>query len=275
MFDVGDTYPAAVEIRDKPEADGGVLINATTIALTITLPDGTTAAPGITNPPASTGKYTYDYVTTQSGRHVARWVATGPAAAFTEAFDVRPAQSKSLLSLADAKAQLNMSKTVSDEELRLFLEAVTDTIEQIVGPVVRRTTSETRTVCGRALALDSVPVISLTSVTAVTSDSPAVAVADLAVDKDTGIVRRSDGGWLGSGVYDITYTVGRAEVPASIALAARLLTQHMWATQRGATAVSGLGGDEASPPSPGYGLDVVPNRVRTLLAPYALPPAVC
>ena len=96
MPDLGDTLPFSSKLYDKPVEDGGVLVNATTAALTITLPDGT-AAPGITvtNPPATTGVYQYDYVTTTvPGPFKGRWLftmATGKTTAYVEAFDVRPA----------------------------------------------------------------------------------------------------------------------------------------------------------------------------------------
>jgi hypothetical protein len=70
VFDLSDSVPLAVDIKDS----AGALTNATTITLTLTLPDGTTTAPSVTNPPSVTGQYRVTYVPVQEGRHVVRWV---------------------------------------------------------------------------------------------------------------------------------------------------------------------------------------------------------
>ncbi len=101
----GGRRTLSILIRDA----AGQPANAGAVTLTITLPDGTTVTPG---PIASTtpGVYDYDYVTVQAGRHGVRWVATGAnAAAFTDAFDVQPADGSPWISLADVKDHLKRS----------------------------------------------------------------------------------------------------------------------------------------------------------------------
>ena len=70
-YDLGDVATLAVQIKDST----GTLANAGALAATITLPDGTTTTPTVSNP--STGNYQISYITTQLGRHGIRWVATG------------------------------------------------------------------------------------------------------------------------------------------------------------------------------------------------------
>jgi hypothetical protein len=66
-------------------------------------------------------------------------------------------------------------------------------------------------------------------------------------------------------------------VPPTINLAARILLQHLWRTQYGASRVGPSigGGDDyaVTEPVPGFGY-AVPNRVLQLLQPYKTPPAV-
>lgn len=163
MYDLGDTVRLTADCRDA----AGTLTNATTVALTITLPDGTTTAPSVTNPPAQTGKYLVDYVTTQSGRHTARWLFTTPTAAFTDAFDVAPATTGEIIGLAEAKEHLKISAndTTYDERLRGLIASVTGVVEDIVGPVVRRTVTEVHGGGRTTIWLNEPPVISIASVT--------------------------------------------------------------------------------------------------------------
>src|SRR5438445_9125878 len=160
-MDVGDLYRCSFSLYSP----GGSLVNATTMTLTITLPDGTTT---VITPvaPISTGLYQYDYPTVQSGRHVARWVGTGTnPGAYVDVFDVISASPGYIMSLADAKEQLNITGTASDEELRVFLESATDVVERIRGQaMVRRTVTEEHEVRSGQLVLSLPPVVSLTSV---------------------------------------------------------------------------------------------------------------
>ncbi len=147
-YDLGDTVRLIGECRGPD----GALVTAATAALTITLPDGTTTRPPV---PAAdpVGVYTVDYVPEQAGRHLVRWQWTGPAAAYTDAVDVRPADVPLILSLADARDHLRVSGTSQDENIRAWLEATTRCVEAIVGPVVRRTVVEDHDVSGWTLML--------------------------------------------------------------------------------------------------------------------------
>ena len=65
------------------------------------------------------------------------------------------------------------------------------------------------------------------------------------------------------GTWTLVYTAGWAELPAPIRTAVLELVNHLWRPQRG-TATRPV--DDS--PAPGY---LIPNRVRELLDPYALP----
>lgn len=260
-YDLGDSVRLTAECRDA----GGSLADASAVTLTVTLPDGTTATPTVAVP-TETGLYAHDYATAQAGRHSVRWVFTDPATAHTDVFDVRPAVPPLILSLTDAKAHLNITSTTNDDELRAWIESVTDLVEQYTGITVRQTFTETYDVPrlgARALVLRRSPVLSLTAV----SDS---GTDDVELDADNGIIRRPSARF--SGLTTVTYVAGRTVIPASITAAAKVILQHLWRTQRG----SGRGpvrGDDESSTIPGFGYSI-PNRALQLMEPHRLPPGV-
>lgn len=182
-----------------------------------------------------------------------------------------------LLTLAEAKAQLNLASDTDDAELQAYIEAVTPVIEDYVGPVEPREVIERHDAGSgrRVLVLRTTPVLSLTSVEPLLDGGVSYSVGGLVFDPDTGEVRRGDGGCF-RGLLLITLQAGRADISPTINLAARMLVQHLWRTQRASRggALAGGGNDySVGDPIPGLGY-AVPNRVLELLQPYRLPPGV-
>ncbi len=269
-FDLADVVPLTVTIRDADgaPADGG------SVVLTIELPDGTAATPTVNH--AGVGQYQVDYVPTMAGRHLARWVCTGlNASGYTDTFDVRPASPPYLVSLADAKKQLNMTTTTDDEELREIIEAATAAVERHLDKVVvRRTVVERRNLGNPAtsslpgvlqqIALAARPVISITSVVSAdgaTSWNP----ANMRVT-DAGVVEVLSGS-LVWGPVDWTLVAGMQVIPANYTKAAAIILQHLWDTQRGSQG----GAHPAGLDTPGAGFTSfgysIPNRALELLGP--------
>lgn len=262
-FDLGDVVPLTVAITNASSAP----TNATTVTLTITLPDGTTTSPSITNPPATTGTYLYDYLTTMPGRHSARWTSSGPAAAHADEFDVRPANPGYVISLADAKQQLNMTTTANDEELRFYIEATTAIVEQLRGETIAfRTFTEEREIRTGRFPLAHTPVVSLTS----------VATVDGFITWDVSRLHVSPAGvvapnpYVNTGLLDLkgwikaVYTAGYQIVPANVGLAARIIIQHLWQTQRPERGSGNRNSALGESVVPGMGF-AVPNRALELL----------
>lgn len=269
MIEVGDPLPDfAVEIRDA----AGALAAPGALAVTLTLPDLSTTPITPANP--STGKYTGSYVTTQGGRHWARWVATGAnASAHSQMWDVEPADPGGFLSLADAKQHLNIpaTTTTQDDELRLYVSAVCDAVEGLIGPVGRRTVTETVYPSSGVLLLSTSPVVSLTSVTPYAS--VALSLGSFSTDVTAGIIRplySVPGLWASS--YTVVYVAGRAAIPPAVALAARIILAHLWETQRGPAGLP-LADPGEEPATFGLGF-AVPNRALELLAQYRRAPAI-
>ena len=266
MIDTGQVYEATLTIQDQGSAPA-------TATLVITLPDGTTVTPAVGTGAASGSDWliTYDYQTVQAGLHKAAWQTTSPGTAATDYFSVR--DFASILSLAEAKNHLVPSATAAaawtgdDDELRNFLQAVTEVVESKAGPCVRRTvTQRVADTCGGQLVLNQPPVISVTSVTSVWTGGPSWSGAQLVLDGDAGIVSVQLGGvpfyW---GPWDVVHVVGRAVVKERHIHGAKELLRHLWETQRGQLAAPVLGGGESFTASNGLAFSI-PNRVLEMLA---------
>lgn len=184
----------------------------------------------------------------------------------------------SLLTLEQAKAQLDITTDTSDVELQAYVDGVTAAIEAHVGPVENRDVVETHDLPAagaRVVVLRETPAVELLSVLPVLTGGTPYSVAALDLDPSTGTVRRLDGGRL-YGPARFTYTAGRGEVPPTLNLAGRIMVQHLWRTQYGSSGgmPSGAGDDASvSEPIAGWGY-AIPFRVLQLLEPYKRPPAV-
>lgn len=270
-FDLADVVPLTVDIKDS----SGTAANAGAVALTITLPDGTTTSPAVSNP--STGRYQVDYITVQAGRHGVRWVATGAnASAYTDAFDVAEASPPLIVSLRDAKQQLNLplTSTTHDEELRGFIAATTDAVEFLIGPVVVRSYTERVDGDRPMIVLSHTPVVSVTSITPVLTGGTTYLSSEVDVDADTGVVQLLTGGWFTGGPWGVTYKAGRSVIRGGVRLASLIIIQHMWRTQRGGqSTVRARSGDDYTEPIPGLGYSI-PNRAMELLQRFRRAPEV-
>lgn len=122
IYEIGDAIPLTWAITV-----GGVATNAT-VTLTITLPDGTTSSPSITN--GSTGNYSASYTPTLNGEHGFRWVATGAAtAAESGSFQV----GNGYTTLATLKASLGITDTTDDNALIDAIVAASRAIDAYTG----------------------------------------------------------------------------------------------------------------------------------------------
>jgi hypothetical protein len=255
----------------------GTLVDAGALVLTIQKPDVSQQTYG-TPAHDSTGKYHQDIPTTdliQNGHYQYKWVATGTGAGVSRGeFDVYDPFETTVLSLQDAKAQLNipLTNTTNDDEIMSYLDTIGQMIELFTGgPVYTRTITERvmATQGWTTLCLRKRPVVAITSITDIITGIP-MGLTDLDVDTNSGIVRRVLGWpfWSRGTNYIVVYTAGwGTSVPAAFNSAARIIIQHLWRTQRG-PAMRPLGGDEETV-MPGMSY-AIPNRAEQLLAPYAI-----
>lgn len=263
MLDLGSAYPAEFDVP----GGAGQPASAGTVTLTITLPDGSSVTPDVPDPPAVPGRYRASFVTTMPGRHTVRWVATDPPAAFTDVFDVAPAEIPSIVSLRDAKDFLSIRRddTSQDDELRRWLAGTTEVIERVLDQTIARRpfTQAGFNEHPRSLRLFRVPVLSLDALAADDGQRTWDTSRDVRVDRDTGIVRLVRGPHLRGGITASGYA-GCQVVPYHVQQGALVLLQHVWETQRGVGTIGGgvIGPEEAGDMKQMY---MLPRKVREWL----------
>ncbi|SEG44866.1 hypothetical protein SAMN04489712_105275 [Thermomonospora echinospora] len=146
-----------------------------------------------------------------------------------------------IISTTDAKAQLNMSDSTSDTELAGYVSAASRVVEKYVGAVIHRTVTDTFDGGRSQLLLSTLPVVSITSVT---DTGTALAADGYTVDLRAGVLTRLVGTSptpfeAGYQSVQVVYTAGQAADIAAVAadladyrLAALIIVQHLWETQR-------------------------------------------
>ncbi len=272
-YPTGQPVRLSTTVRDL----AGALVNATVLTLTIQKPDATQQSYS-TPTNDGTGLYHQDIPAAdlaQVGRYPYKWVATGTGAGVADsAFDMYDPFDPTVMSLTDAKAQLNITSTANDEELRFFMDATTRIIEGFVGPVGRRTYSETVYPVQYRFATRRRPLISVTSVVSQVPGGPTYDPTLLLIDGPTGVCRQASGIEF-IGPLTVVYVAGRIEVSANIEHAGRIILQQLWTTQRGGAVRPGMGGGvgdrnvlEQQLAAQGF---VIPPRAVELLSPDLQP----
>ena len=266
MIDLGDTVTLAATVQDA----SGANVNAATVAVTVTLPDGTSVPLEPSNPPATTGQYQIDYVPVQSGLHAVRWVTTGPARGHTDEFYVQGSAPTLIVSSDEVKKHLQITRTADDDKLRLYIDAASRKIETDpdcgVGPVVRRTYTQIMypAAAGSPLALERSNVLSLTS-GVVVRDGSTVDLTHLVADNGVLRPQYGYGGVLPIEPWTLTYVAGMLTVPGNVRLAVLELVRHLWdSSQRGTQNVR-AGDDDPGNNITGLGF-AIPYAVQGLLA---------
>jgi hypothetical protein len=233
---------------------------------TVTRPDATVTTATVTK--LSTGIYQGALTSTLAGRY--RGVFTGSGANSgdlprTFPVDVMPADPRFIIGLDDAKAALNTpaGARVNDDELRLYIAATTEIIEDIVGAVLSTTRTQTFD-GGRNAILLSERATSITSVT-VGGTTTTNYVANLS----SGVVYAGATGvdWFTDGKQNVTvaYTTGSSSIDPNVILAAREEVSFLYqlGQQGGRPSLGGSVPDMSWTPS-GF---AVPKRVIELCAP--------
>lgn len=261
-YEVGQTATVALKVYDSTGALADLGGGSPTC--TVTKPDGTTTTATVTK--NSTGYYQGDYATTVAGRHRFTFTGSGTnsgALPWSDVVDVWPSDPRLIISLADAKAALNVpaGTRVNDDELRLYIAATTPVIEDIVGSVLTGTKSETFDGGVRAILLAEVP----SAITSVTVDG--VATSQYVANLSSGIIfsGSSSTPWMfNQGIQNVTvtYTVGQQQIPPNVILAAREEVRFLYqiGQQGGRPSLGGTPTDMSWTPS-GF---AVPQRVIEL-----------
>ncbi len=184
-----------------------------------------------------------------------------------------------LVTLAEAKTYLRIKSSTDDAKLSDFLGDAVAAVADIIGPVTPTQYTEVVDNHGPLIVLARTPVQSVQSV----SIQPwlgGAAIDDTAAwqpNTETGVLRRLLVGgslpWYGQGsVFTITYTAGRAVVPAPVNRAILMQVADMWEAERGSMPMAG--GGDAPPPSYSGDVGFLAPEVMELLLPYLAPPGV-
>lgn len=276
MYDLGDSVAQQLTTRDA----AGALADPATVVCTITLPDASTATPVVAHP--STGVYTVSFPTTQAGRHLIRWVTTSPAQTQTDVFWVAPVDPGMIISLAEARAGLRLpaGTTLGDEDLRELIVAATPIMEDLCGPIVPRSCDEWHDGGGGTIALLNAPVTAISAVAESYGNfTRPLTQQDLSgssfdsygytVDLATGILTRRASGRVsafapGRRNVHVTYTAGRAFLPANLTKATRRLVRWLWQIEQQGQRPNGSTPDSTTTTTPsGF---QVPTVVKILCA---------
>lgn len=164
----------------------------------------------------------------------------------------------SVVTLAEAKAHLNITVSTYDTELQDFLNRAEAALGQRIGPLASvAKTERVRGWCS-VLRLSFTPVISLTSVTSIEGNT--IPTSQLTTPPG-GRVEYAQYGYFPSRWYDVVYQAGRASLSDDLKLTVLELVRRLWTTQRGGSRRPG-----SEEPPPGDGL--MSAWVDQLAAPY-------
>lgn len=230
----------------------------------------------------STGRYEYDYAVGAAaalGAWTARWSGTINTVVVSDddvftvvaAGEVEfPGLTESILTLTEAYRAINDPTNVTtvtgggsgthDDELTIWLNAITQRIEDLCGPVVNREVTELHDGGAHRVFPRSTPVYAVTSVTEYADTTATVLAAetnaaktsdDYLVDGTGGhhrsLARRSSGGDAtfasGRQNVEVVYDAGRATststVPSKFKMAAGAILRRLWARESGSWAQGG------------------------------------
>ena len=229
-IDIGDPLPNLAVLVENPP---GTPVNVGAMALTVFLPDGTSAVqPAPSNP--STGSYVAStpYFATTGGLHRIRWVATGTNACVLEQF-------RSVgdpVDIAELRAALKISGTASDDLLYQWSAAATEWVEDKAGRAVRpRTVVDVKPGGKYAVALSQLPVKAVTSVSV---NGTLAAASDYELHAATGLLYRGTArsalNWP-DGFVTVTYSVDADAVPANYRQACVEYVRYLAGRYRGSS----------------------------------------
>jgi hypothetical protein len=264
VHDFGDQIPLSIAVRDG----SGVLVNPVAVTLTITKPDGSVITPVVPMPPTTTGRPLYIHTADAVGRHVWRMETATPAGAHSGVFTVRTNAPRWIISLDEARAQLNVTGTSGDLELEEYLQVTTDIVENIVGPVVNVPVTEEIHDGGVAILLNRVPVVSIVSVENLADATVTYGASDYLLNKQSGVLRRY-GATSFVGPVKVSYIAGRSNLtPDAAIMAAKVIIQHLFRSQQLRPSGPPAPGSDAVATVPMMGF-AVPNAAVQMLMPHS------
>lgn len=290
-----------VTLTSVYETGSGDLVDPTTPTIDIIDADGDQLVTDATPTHISLGNYSYAYVVPADGAlgvWQAHWsgVIDGLTSGGDDFFDVVTpgailTSTYDLLTLDEAKAALNipLADTTFDTELASYITAVSQRLDDLCGPIVKRSVSDEIHDGNVAWILpDFSPVASVGSVTEYSNGTGTVLTAEsLSVAGDYTLEGAGTHGAIlqrrasfsdrafSYGPVVVNYVAGRFNSTAAVSpkfkQAAAKMLSHMWRGDQGAG--SATFGAPTETPLLGYGF-AIPNAVVELLAEERKPPVL-
>jgi hypothetical protein len=273
---LGSSVPLGITVTNS----SGTAADATAVVLTITLPDGTTATPTVNH--SGTGLYDVNYTPSQAGRHTVFWVATGTnASSYADDFTVRDPNSISIVSIDEVKDHLNISSTITTNDLELyrFVDAATEMAQNYTGTILGRQTFTNEVYDGNQQTLRLLHPRAI-SIISVVENGITLGATDYALDYTGQRLDRVTSGSLnepnffgiwapGARNITVSYVAGYVNPHPQAKQGVLEIVRHLWQTQRGSMNVitRNQNGDDFYSGS----TFSMPRRVMELLDPISLP----
>jgi hypothetical protein len=283
-------YPLGQPVRQSTtvrqlNVDGTTtLVNATTLTLVVKIAqaDGTQLTTGTYASPVNdgTGLYHQDIPVTDlaaAGHYQYAWTSTGTGAGVSFGdFEVFDPFEVAVLPLQDAKDALNIAQSVTtgDTEIQQYVATIQTCLMRMTGgPLTNQAVSERTEMMSyqTVIPVRQRPLVSVTSITSASGGAIDIS-AGLDLDANAGLIRRKLGlpfygpffQWLPQ--VTVAYVAGwGTSVPAAFNTAARIIIQHLWASQHGPAARPQMGAFNEMVTVPGFGF-AIPNQAAELLA---------
>jgi len=244
-YELGQTITFTVQVVD----DNGTAadLGGGNPTCTVTKPDGTTTTATVSKP-SGAGLYWGSVASSsQAGRWRGTFTGTGTNSGrlpFTDVVDVWPADPRLIISLDDAKAELNHVQDVNDDELRLYIAATTEIVEHLVGRVLSTSLTETFNGGKTAVLLSE----RATAITSLTVDGVSLTASEYVADLTSGIVYAGSSGAPYCFTYGrqnvvVTYTTGASSIAPSVISGARTIAAHLYASSQQSRRGRGRSGD--------------------------------
>lgn len=176
-----------------------------------------------------------------------------------------------LLTLAEAKAELNITTPNSDDVLQGYIDGAIEAVEFICGLAETASVTEVAYVTGNAISLQQTPVVSVQTISGEQAGNLTVSNFNLSGNSGVLTAKQVIQPLLWD-AYTVTYTTGRASAPSSMKQAALVIVDHQWNTrQRGPKGRAAVQDDTTTVPGLGF---AIPNAALQMLRPNDQGPAL-
>lgn len=227
----------------------------------VTGPDGLPRSTSAVNNAANV--HTATFTPDMAGRFLISWAQASDAEAYTDVVNVWPADPRFLISLAEARDSIRNGSTSDDDTMRLYIAAATPVIEDIAGPILLASRSQTASGDAPLVLLGDSPV---STVVVSVDGNPPIAANLLDINTNAGIVTALGGSFGGIRVT-VTYKVGTGVVPPNVRRGTAELVRFWIQIGRQGARPTSVAQDSAMAWTPsGF---AVPKRVIELCAPNA------